>query len=82
MDRPDHRTRRVLIVTGAAAGLAGLAGAVFDAGFGTVVFLAAVLVLHDAVFMPLVLLIGRRVPVTIGVVALSLFVVGLPIVLT
>jgi hypothetical protein len=73
-------TRRMLVGIGIIAMTAGLVGAVFDpgAGFGAFVFLAAVLVLHDGVFLPLVGLLGRRIPVAAGVVGVSVAVVGLP----
>jgi hypothetical protein len=63
--------RRLLVAGGTIAMIAGLAGAVVDpdAGFGALLFLAAVLILHDGVFQPLVALIalvGRRVPIRVG----------------
>ncbi|MEV4347142.1 hypothetical protein AB0J83_22015 [Actinoplanes sp. NPDC049596] len=84
--------RRVLIGVGVLVMAYGLTGVAFDRDrLGVVVFLIAVLVLHDGVFMPLVLaggaLIGRVVPAgwqaparTAGLVGLAVAVVGVPLV--
>ena len=87
--------RRVLIVLGTLVMAYALLGAAVDDEvdrLGVVVFLIAVLLLHDAVFMPLVLaagaLIRRTVPArwlatarTAAVVDLAVIVVALPLVL-
>ncbi|MBL7258143.1 hypothetical protein [Paractinoplanes lichenicola] len=77
--------RRALIVAGVVVMAYGLIGVLGDPG--VLVFLIAVLVLHDAVFLPLVLaagaLIGRRPVVRASaVIGLSASVVGLPLVVT
>ena len=92
--------RRVLILTGAAVMLYAAGGAVAGLGgkvTGVLIFLVVVLVAHDAVWMPLVLLAGRllgrrrgdragaeryRGPVRVAVVvAAALTVATLPLVL-
>jgi hypothetical protein len=86
---------RVLIVLGALVMAYALFGAALDTDvdhLGVVVFLLAVLLLHDAVFLPLVLaagaLIRHTVPArwratvrTAAVVDLAVLVVALPLVL-
>jgi hypothetical protein len=87
--------RRALIGVGVVVMAYAVAGALFDADVnlvGVTLFLVALLVLHDAVFLPLVLgagaLIGRFVPVrwqstvrAAAVVSLAVCVVALPLVL-
>ncbi len=77
--------RRVLIGTGALLMAYAVGGALRDPDLdllGVVIFLAAVLIVHDAVFLPLVIAAGtlpRRPDVRYaGVVSLALLVVGLP----
>jgi hypothetical protein len=83
--------RRALVVSGVAVMAYGLAGVALDPDrLGVAVFLVAVLVLHDAVLLPLVLaagaLIGRAVPPawratarTATAVGLAVVVVGVPL---
>jgi len=79
--------RRVLIGGGTLLMAYAVGGALLDPEvdvLGVVVFLAAVLVLHDAVLMPLVLAAGavtrRRATRYAGVVSVAVLVVGLPLV--
>ncbi|SNY46960.1 hypothetical protein [Paractinoplanes atraurantiacus] len=76
--------RRALVVFGALVMAYGLTGAARDPDrLGILVFLAAVLVLHDTVFLPLVLaagtLIGRVVPAAGQPTARAAAVVGLAV---
>lgn len=87
--------RRLLIAAGALVMAYAVAGALFDGDVnkvGVVLFLVAVLVLHDAVFLPLVIgagaLIGRFVPVrwqsttrVAALISLAVSVVAMPLVL-
>jgi hypothetical protein len=87
--------RRVLIAAGTLIMAYAVGGALFDddvSRIGVAVFLAAVIVLHDAVFLPLVLgagaLIRRLVPTgwrpavqAAGLISLAVSVVALPFVL-
>ena len=86
--------RRTLIVVGALLLAYGISGALSDAdlGVGALVFLVAVLVLHDALFLPLTIgagaLIGWLVPSALrgtvraaAVISLAVTVVALPLVL-
>jgi hypothetical protein len=87
--------RRALIGVGVLVMAYAVAGALFDGDVdkvGVTLFLVALLVLHDAVFMPLVIvagaLIGRFVPVrwqsttrAAGLISLAVTVVALPLVL-
>jgi hypothetical protein len=101
VDRPHHgqehfvkTVRRTLIVGGALVLAYGISGALRDAdvSIGVLVFLAAVLVVHDGLFLPLTIgagaLIGRLVPAgargvvrAVAVVALAVGVVALPLLL-
>jgi hypothetical protein len=88
-------TRRVLVVGGVLMMAYAVVGALADpdtAVGGQLAFLAAVLVLHDGLFLPLVLgaglLIGRwvpvpfRVPVRVGgIISVALSLISLPLVL-
>ena len=80
--------RRLLVGAGTLLMAYAVGGALLDPGvdvLGVVVFLAAVLVLHDAVLMPVVLAAGAatRRPATryAGVVGAAVLVVGLPLAL-
>ena len=85
--------RRTLIASGALVIAYAVSGALNDADvtFGALVFLVAVLVIHDGLFLPLTIavgiLIGRiparlRTPVRIAaVISLAVTVVALPLVL-
>ncbi|HEV8567248.1 MAG TPA: hypothetical protein VGQ92_09140 [Actinoplanes sp.] len=93
--RPKLDMRRALIAAGALVMAYAVAGALFDGDVnkvGVALFLIAVLVLHDAVFLPLVIgagaLIGRFVPVrwqsttrVAALISLAVSVVALPLVL-
>jgi hypothetical protein len=101
MGQPDHRpegivktARRALVVSGALVMAYALSGALTDPDLkgGVLIFLVAVLVLHDGVLLPLSIgagaLIGRivpsrlRTPVRVAaVISLALSVVALPLVL-
>ncbi|MBU2663692.1 hypothetical protein KOI35_09250 [Actinoplanes bogorensis] len=76
------RIRRALIVAGALVTAYGLAGVLFDPG--VLLFLAAVVVFHDLVWMPVVLafgaLVARPVARFVAIVAASVLVVGVPLV--
>jgi len=76
--------RRLLVVTGVLVMVYAAAGSVVDLGGkigGVLIFLVAVLVLHDGLWMPLVLLVGRRVRGIGAIVATALAVTALPLAL-
>jgi hypothetical protein len=86
--------RRVLIAAGALGMAYALAGALTDPAvkpFGVLIFLAGVLIAHDAILLPLVIAVGAvagrwpariATPVRVAlVVSLSVTVVALPLVL-
>jgi hypothetical protein len=88
-------TRRILVSAGTLAMAYAVAGALTDPDvriLGVLVFLVALIALHDAVFLPLVLgagaLIGRFVPVRrqravriAGLISLATTVIALPLAL-
>jgi hypothetical protein len=77
--------RRSLIVVGILVMLYAIVGAVTELGGkigGVLIFLGAVLVIHDAIWMPLMLLTGRFVKQrTAAIVAASLALTALPLAL-
>lgn len=77
--------RRALIVLGAATMAYAVIGAVLDpqvAKLGVVIFLVALLVLHDGVFLPLVLAAGRWTGRNwAAVVSLAVLVMSVPLAL-
>jgi len=88
-------TRRILVSAGTLAMAYAIAGALTDPEvriLGVLLFLVALIALHDAVFLPLVLgagaLIGRFVPARrqravriAGLISLAVTVIALPLVL-